>query len=190
MFRIRRAPTFRFAALAAFGLLAASLAAASTPPANRAAASGRAGALSPSWQDWNQGLSEARRTQRPMVVDVYTDWCGWCRRMDRDVYANAAVREYLEKNFVTVKLNAERGTEAQYEGKRYTYATLAQRFRVTGYPVTIFLRSSGEHMANLPGYVPADRFLLLLRYVAEGYADRNVPFAEFEKQVQGAADPH
>jgi len=139
------------------------------------------------WRGWNEGLQHARASQRPIIVDVYTDWCGWCRRMDRDVYGKSEITDYLRKRYVTIKLNAEASDAAAYEGRKTTSQGIAQRFRVSGYPTTVFLRSTGEHMANVPGYVPADKFLLLLRYVAEGYADRNVPFKDFEKSVQDEA---
>lgn len=161
------------------------------PPAARGT-TGRAPAASrivPDWRAWDDGMSRARTGNRPVIVDVYTDWCGWCRRMDRDVYGSAEVTDYLKKNFVTIKLNAEAGDAASYEGRRYTYASLADRFRISGYPATIFLRSSGQHLATLPGYVPPERFLLLLRYVAEGYADRNMPFGEFEKRASAGTLP-
>jgi len=141
-----------------------------------------ANAAAPDWRTWNDGLHLASTSGKPVIVDVYTDWCGWCRRMDHDVYAKSEINDYLRKKFVTIRLNAESHDAARYEGHDWTSQDLSQRFRVSGYPTTIFLRSTGEHMANVPGYVPADRFMLLLRYVAEGYADRNVPFAEFEKQ--------
>jgi len=141
-------------------------------------------ATGPEWRGWNDGLQQARTSQRPVIVDVYTNWCGWCRRMEKDVYGKAEVADYLRKNFVTIKLNAEASEPATYEGKRTTSQGISQRFRVSGFPTTVFLRANGEHMANVPGYVPADRFLLLLRYVAEGHADRNVPFTEFEKSVK------
>src|SRR5258705_12969897 len=41
------------------------------------------------WQGWDSGLKDAGKSQRPVLVDVYTDWCGWCRRMERDVYSRA-----------------------------------------------------------------------------------------------------
>lgn len=153
------------------------------------ASAGPGAAGGPEWRGWNEGLQEARATKRPVIVDVYTNWCGWCRRMDRDVYQRADIVDYLRKQYVTIKLNAESSEPATYEGRATTSQKIAQRFRVSGYPTTLFLRSSGEHMANVPGYVPGDKFLLLLRYVAEGHADRNVPFADFEKRVQNESKP-
>ena len=144
-----------------------------------------AGSAGLKWQEWDAGLRTAVKTQRPVLVDVYTEWCGWCRRMDRDVYARDEVRDYLSRRFVVVKLDAEAGDEASYEGKMYTSRSLAGRFRVTGYPTTIFLRANGEHLVNVPGYVPADRFLLLLRYVGEGAMDHGQSFDEFIKSDRG-----
>jgi len=134
-----------------------------------------------SWRGWNEGLSEAASSKRPVVVDVYTDWCGWCKRMDRDVYARQDVRDYLAKNYVAVRLNAEAAGRARYENRDYTPSSLAQRFRVSGYPTTIFLRANGEHLVNVPGYIDADRFKLMLRYFGEGAYDRGVSWEDFAK---------
>lgn len=138
---------------------------------------GNTGSLT--WRGWDDGLKEAREKKRPVLVDVYTDWCGWCKRMDRDVYAKPEVRDYLSRKFVTVKLDAEAAAPARYENQDFTSRSLAARFNVTGYPATLFLRPNGEHLISAPGYIPADRFLLVLRYIGDGHMDRGVSWEDF-----------
>jgi thioredoxin-related protein len=150
-------------------------------------ANARAG---PAWRSWDAGLREAGATGRPMLVDVYTDWCGWCRRMDRDVYARADVKDYLARTFVTVKLDAEGNDPARYEGRAYTSRTLAARFGVTGYPTTVFLSAKGAYLGNVPGYSPPQDFLLLLRFIGDGHAARGENLEDFLRAEQaGKARP-
>ena len=137
------------------------------------------------WRDWNSGMAEAASTGRPVLVDVYTDWCGWCKRMDKDVYARDDVRDYLARNFITVRLDAEATNAVSYENRNFTSSSLAQRFRVSGYPTTIFLRSNGEHLVNVPGYIEADRFKLMLRYFGEGHFDKGVRWEDFAAKNAG-----
>lgn len=163
----------RFFALLPVLLLAASLA--------------RPAAAGPAWRTWDAGLKEAASKGRPVLVDVYTDWCGWCKRMDRDVYSRPEVQDYLARKYVVVRINAERDDAAHYQGKPYTSRTLAGAFGIQSYPTTMFLKSSGDHRVNVPGYMPADQFLLVLRYIAEGYMDRGVPFDDFKKSQASAS---
>lgn len=137
------------------------------------------------WKSWNQGLASAASSRRPVVVDVYTDWCRWCKQMDREVYGREDVRRYLESRFVAIKLNAESAEPVSHQGRSMTARGLASSFDVSGYPTTIFLTSSGEHLANVPGYIEPGRFLLLLRYVGDGHMDRGVPWDEYVKKSAG-----
>jgi thioredoxin-related protein len=136
------------------------------------------------WRDWDTGFKEAQRLRKPVLVDVYTQWCGWCKRMDRDVYSREDVRAYLSKNFVAIKLDAEAPDVAHYGDREYTWRTLAGHFRITGYPTTIFLRSNGDHVVSVPGYVEADKFQMLVRYIGEGHLDRGVTWEEFKAQQE------
>jgi len=163
-------------------ILAVALATAATLSPAAGAATGEV-----QWTRWDAGLKSASASNRPILVDVYTDWCGWCRRMDRDVYSRDDVRQYLSRHFVTVRLNAESPSAASYAAHRYTESSLAARFRVSGFPTTIFLKPNGDHLVNVPGYVPADRFLLLLQYIGDGQLERGVSFDDFVKKA--AASP-
>lgn len=134
------------------------------------------------WRGWNDGLAVAASSSKPVIVDVYTDWCGWCKRMDRDVYARADVTDYLNGHFVMVRLNAESNERVNYQGRALSARTLAGGFQVTGYPTTIFLRANGEHMVNVPGYIPAEKFMKLVRYIGDGYMERGVTWEEYSRQ--------
>lgn len=145
-------------------------------PVRAAAASGVG------WQAWDRGLEEARSSGKRVLVDVHTQWCGWCRRMQADVYSRADVRDYLQQRFVVIRLDAEASDPAHYEGRNFTSRSLAARFGVTGYPTTLFLRSGGEHLVSVPGYVDADRFLRILKYIGDGHLERGVTFQEYSRQ--------
>jgi thioredoxin-related protein len=131
------------------------------------------------WMSWDAGLSRAAAADRPVLVDVYTDWCGYCRKMDREVYSREDVRDYVARHFVTVKINAESSKPATIASRRLSESAVASKFRVTGYPTTVFLKPNGEHLVSVPGYIPADRFLLLLRYIGDGHLERGVSFDDF-----------
>ena len=122
------------------------------------------------WNELDPALAEAKRAQKPLLVDVYTDWCGWCKRMDKTTYADPDVRDYVQSAFVPVRVNAEDDKRrASYLGETRTYRQFADTFRISGYPTTLFLAPDGRLITQLPGYVKPGTFLTVLRYVAEGH---------------------
>jgi thioredoxin-related protein len=137
------------------------------------------------WKAWNPGLEAARAGHRPVLVDVFTNWCGWCRRMDRDVYARPDISAYLASHFVTVKLDAESPEPASYQGHGYSGRSLATAFGIESYPTTVFLSATGERLVNVPGYLEPDRFLLLLRYIGDGHMARDEKWEDYVKHAQG-----
>ncbi len=119
------------------------------------------------WQSFGDGLTSARENHKMIMVDVYTDWCGWCKKLDREVYPDSRVSTLLAKSFVAIKVNAESSSPLEYKGQRMTEEQFARASGVTGYPTILFMDEEGTVVTTLPGYLPADRFSRVLEYVAD-----------------------
>ena len=91
---------------------------------------------------WQAALTEAKRQNKPLFVDVYTTWCPPCRRMDREAFPNAKVGETYNARFINYKMNAEFG-----EG-----ADVARSYAVASYPTALYIAPNGELMQRSVGY--------------------------------------
>ena len=121
------------------------------------------------WLTFDRGIAKAKQTNRKVLIDVYTDWCGWCKRMEADTYSDKGVAAYLKAHYVLVRLNAESDAGLTYEGKSYTERTFAEYFGVNGYPTTLFLKPDGQPITRYPGYADAKRFGKVLSFIGEDY---------------------
>jgi thioredoxin-related protein len=106
-------------------------------------------------------LEEARIEGRIVMVDFYTDWCHWCRRLDSDTYANAEVVS-LATRLVSVKVHAEKRPE------------VAKAYKVSGYPSIAFLRGDGSLVEMVRGYQPAQAFAAIIKRLTDTGAERFV----------------
>ncbi len=132
-------------------------------------ASQPAGSTALSWHSYDEGAALAVKQNKKILVDVFTDWCGWCKKMDKEVYTSHLVESALTKNFILVKLDAESPNKLTYEGKQYSEQELAQAFGVTGYPTTVFLQQDSRPITSLDGFVEADRFATILTYIGDDH---------------------
>ncbi len=113
-------------------------------------------------RDYDDALKLAKSEKKMVMIDVYTDWCGWCKKLDKDVYSDKKVQEKLAKSFISVKINPEKNSANK---------KVAQQFGVRGFPNIIFVDGDGKKVNGIGGYVPADDFLKVLDQVAESKPD-------------------
>jgi len=126
-----------------------------------AAAAFSSAAETSSWIGFDEGLALAKKENKSIVVDFYTDWCHWCKVMDEKTFHESKVKDKLEQRFVTVRLNAEdEKAMVNYRGNAYTNVQLTQAFGVTGFPTLAFLQADGNIITTVPGYIPAETFSL------------------------------
>lgn len=99
---------------------------------------------------YNEALEEAKLKNKLVFLDAYTDWCGWCRKLDKTTFSNASVISYLNDNFVIMKVNIEKG-----DGP-----ALRSKYSVNSYPTLLFINSKGKEVHRISGYVDATDFLV------------------------------
>ena len=121
------------------------------------------------WHGFDEGAALARQENKKILVDVYTDWCGWCKKMDEEVYSNGAVGQTMASNFIAVKLNAESQKGVTYDGTSMNEASLASAMGVTGYPTILFLDPAAKPITKISGYMEPKEFTGVLRFIGEDY---------------------
>ena len=131
------------------------------------------------WISWKEASELAVTEENPkkIFIDVYTDWCGWCKKMDKDTFQNAQVAEYMSKNFYMVKMDGEGKEPLEYKGKIYNFvpsgrkgyhefAAALMQGRMS-YPTVIFLDEKLEMLSPVPGYQKPKPFLKIARYFGD-----------------------
>ena len=128
------------------------------------------------WMGFNDGYALAKKKNKIMLIDVYTDWCGWCKRMDRDTYEKAEIIEILNKDYVVIKFNPEiQNAVYKFEGKEYNGPQLAAAIsnnQINGYPTTIFHSPKNKKTEVLSGYYNPERFKPVLETIAADFSKK------------------
>ncbi len=121
----------------------------------------------PEWLPMGEAIERAQAEDKLIVVHGYAAWCGWCAKMDQEVYTDDAVQAYLADHFTATRLDLEDDTPVQFFDAEVTYMQLGQAMGITGTPTTVFVDTDGSLITKLPGFTNADTYLLALRYVRE-----------------------
>lgn len=119
------------------------------------------------WHNFTDGLAKAKKENKILLVDFYTDWCGWCKKMDASTYKDSKVVNYLKENFVTVKINPEKEGNVSFQGNDYKLGEFAAAAGVNGFPATGFFTAKEEFIRTFPGYMDTDTFLDLLQKLVQ-----------------------
>lgn len=128
------------------------------------------------WMSMDEALAAQKKKARPIFMDVYTDWCGPCKMLDKNTFHDKEVVEYINANYYAVKFNAEGNTDVNYKGKKYTnpqfVAGRAGRnavheftylLKVEAYPSMMVFDTKGEVKERIVGYHTPDLLLPILK---------------------------
>ena len=142
------------------------------------------------WLSIKEAQQKNKEVQKPFIIDIYTDWCGWCKHMMKTTYSNVGIANYINSNFYPVKFDAETKDTIEYNGKIYkptskepkTPHELAIKFLGTSlsYPSTMFVTNNFEYNLLSQGFIEDKKIEPLLIFMVEN-AWRNSVYDEFSK---------
>ncbi|NLR92525.1 thioredoxin family protein [Flammeovirga agarivorans] len=138
------------------------------------------------WLTFEEALLRNKLEQKQFMIDIYTDWCTWCKKMDKTTFSDPKVAEYINENYYAVKLNGESHHEFQFQGSSFTEEELAALL-LNGnmsFPTTVFIWVKGDEnlQANplpVPGYQSKDKMHLILSFMHEA-AYEGVSFEDYK----------
>lgn len=173
-------PSFRTYRRLALVLVAAGL---GFVPASAQPAAEDPAPTAPTWIPFEEALLAADSSGKMVLVDVWSARCGWCARMQREVYSRPDLVAYLNEHFETGRLDIDVRTDTiAYMGYELSSAELSMALGASGTPTTVFLGPDGTYVTRLPGFHPYERFLKVLRFIGSD-AYREMTFEEYEESL-------
>lgn len=133
------------------------------------------------WENFEQAIERAQKENKYIVMDVYTDWCQWCKIMDKKTYSDQRIVDLAQKKIIFVKLNAESSDSVTVQNTAITKRELSYALGIEGYPATVFLNPAGEFITRVSGFIEADEFVKILEFIGDEHY-KNMSFQEFAEK--------
>jgi len=142
------------------------------------------------WMTFEEAVAKSKTEKRKIFIDVYTDWCGWCKVMDKNTFNEPHVAKLLNEKYYPVKFDAEQKADVVFNGTTFKfvesgrngYHELAAALLNSklSYPTVVFLDENFGMIQPLPGYRKAAEFHMIAQFIGEDHY-KNVKYADWQK---------
>jgi thioredoxin-related protein len=152
------------------------------------------------WVNFNEAVKLNKAHPKKIFVDVYTSWCGWCKRMDADTYTDPTVIDYINKNFYAVRLDAETRDTFYFNDHTFVNAyPVGTRGAVNelassmldgklGYPTTVYFDEKFNRIQYIQSYMAKDVFLPIIHYFGDDKY-KTMSFDDYKKSLTATPAP-
>jgi len=118
-----------------------------TPVSNTTTTSSTAKVDAINWQpDFNTALAKSSEASKPVLVDFFATWCGYCKRLDAETFTDADLAAYMNETFVPVKVDTDKQTE------------LSRKYNIAALPTTVILDTNGTELGRIQGFRDAKAY--------------------------------
>ncbi|MCK8491838.1 MULTISPECIES: thioredoxin family protein [Spirosoma] len=141
------------------------------------------------WLTIQEAYALTKKKPKKFVVDVYTDWCGWCKVMDRETFSKPAIVDYVNENYYAVRLNAEQTQDITLGKETFKYVSTGGRGvhelaaallrNQMSYPTTVFLDEKFQLIQPIAGYLEPRTFHQVITYFGRDYHQKE-PFDQYK----------
>ncbi len=137
------------------------------------------------WMSFEEAIEALNEEPKHIFIDVYTDWCGWCKKMDASTFQDPVIVELMNDHFYAVKLDAEQKDTIFFmdnafinpdpDGRRSTHQMAQALLKgKLSYPSFVFLNAKTEWLTVVNGYRKAPEMEMVLTYFGESiYEEKN-----------------
>ena len=113
----------------------------------------QAGSAGVSWLPYEKGMTLGKSQKKKVFINFFATWCSFCKMMDTKTFKDAAVIDYLNANFITVKVDVDKEQD------------VAAQYNIRPLPDMWFISEKGEAIGNKPGYISAEEMLPVLKFI-------------------------
>jgi len=144
------------------------------------------------WLTLQEAEQKLKTETRPILVDLYTDWCGWCKVMDKKTYSNQQLIKYLNQKFYVVKLNAESKADIIWKGKTYRFNAAYKTHDIAltftkgelAYPTTVIIPATDDSEPQaIAGMLEVKEMEMVTKYFGENNYGK-ISFDAYAKQFK------
>jgi len=145
------------------------------------------------WMNFDEAVKLNQKHPKKIFIDVYTQWCGWCKKMDADTYTDPAIISYINKYYYAVRLDAETADTFHFKDHKFYNPQPHTRGTVNelasslldgklGYPTTVYMNENVERLTYVQSYINAADLMPILKYFAEDKY-KTMKFDDFKKSL-------
>lgn len=136
------------------------------------------------WKSYDEGMALAKSQNKPVYIQFFATWCGYCKKMDQEVFTSARLQNQLMNDFVAIRVTESSDNKVQYEGKEITEKELTLAYQVNGFPTNLFIGKDGEPIGKLAGFIPLENMQSLLEFIhSDSY--KSMKYQDYLKSKKG-----